>query len=125
MLASSGERKIHNILETNNVSFAEEFSFAELHTASGRYLRFDFAVFNKSNQLLFLIEFNGKQHYVPVKKFGGKSGLNRQKYNDNRKVMFCRNHRIPLVIIPYWEEQNITFDYILEKAHIARKEVLC
>lgn len=75
MLSSRGEIKIHEILERNDVIFKEEYEFPGLNAPSGRPLRFDFAVFDDDGNLEFLIEYQGKQHYQAVSKFGGARGL--------------------------------------------------
>lgn len=116
MKASRGEIKIHEILEANGVNFKEEYEFAGLRAPSGKPLRFDFAIFNDDGELDFLIEYQGKQHYEAVAKFGGNRGLYQQKYNDNLKRRFCALRGITLLEIPYWEENIISYDYIYEKA---------
>ena len=116
MKASRGEIKISEILDMNDMIFKEEYSFDGLRSPNGRPLRFDFAVFDDEGNLDFLIEFQGKQHYQAVSKFGGKKGLFQQQHNDNQKRRFCALHNIPLVEIPYTEEHLITFDYIMERA---------
>lgn len=67
----------------NDVDFKEEYEFPGLRAPSGRVLRFDFAVFDGDGNLDFLIEYQGKQHYEPVGKFGGVRGFYQQKHNDN------------------------------------------
>lgn len=116
MRASSGERKIYDVLVSHDVPFVEEYEFADLISTSGRHLRFDFAVFDKDRRLSFLIEFQGKQHYQPVEYFGGKRGMQKQRYNDSMKRRYCIKHNINLVVIPYWEEDNISYDYIMKAA---------
>lgn len=116
MKASRGEIKIHEILEMNDVNFEEEYEFPGLRAPSGRPLRFDFAVFDDDGNLDYLIEFQGKQHYQAVSKFGGNRGLYQQKYNDSKKRQFCALKHITLVEIPYYDEDIVTYDYILQKA---------
>ncbi len=116
MRSSRGEIKIHEILEREGVNFKEEYEFPGLKAPSGRPLRFDFAIFDDDGNLDFLIEYQGKQHYEAVSKFGGNRGLYQQKYNDNQKRRFCALHDITLIEIPYYEENLITYDYIFEKA---------
>ena len=116
MKASRGEIKIHEILEANDVIFKEEYEFPRLKAPSGRPLRFDFAVLDDDGNVDFLIEYQGKQHYQAVSKFGGNRGLYQQRYNDNQKRKFCAQYGITLVEIPYTEENLITYDYIFQKA---------
>lgn len=114
MKASRGEIKIHEILEQSDLNFQEEYSFPDLVSNSGRPLRFDFAVFDDNDELQFLIEYQGIQHYQPKSKFGGVSGLRRQQYNDMQKREYCKKHNIILVAIPYIDEYKINYDYIME-----------
>ena len=117
MKASRGEIKIHQILTESGLAFSEEYSFPDLVSTTGRPLRFDFAVFNDDEEIEFLIEFQGIQHYQAKDKFGGYSGLRKQQYNDMRKREYCTAHNIPLVIIPYWDEARINYDYIMNAAY--------
>lgn len=116
MRSSRGEIKIEEILRAADVNFAEEYIFPELKTHQGRPLRFDFAVFDDDGNVDFLIEYQGRQHYEPSEKFGGKRAFFQQQFNDNQKRRFCAFHDITLVEIPYTEEHLITYDYIMAKA---------
>ena len=77
---------------------------------------FDFAIFNDDGELDFLIEANGAQHYKSVSKFGGKRGVHRQQYNDIQKRKYCLDHNIKLVTIPYYDENKLSYDYIMRAA---------
>lgn len=111
--ASRGEIKIEDILTMNGISFETEYIFPDLVSSSGRPLRFDFAVFDDDGNLDYLIEYQGIQHYAAVDRFGGRKGLFKQKYNDNQKRIYCAKKGIPLIAIPYWEENNITLEMLL------------
>lgn len=113
MKASRGEIKIHEILQQAGLNFQEEFSFPDLVSSSGRELRFDFAVFDDEGDLMFLLEYQGIQHYVPKSKFGGYEGLRKQSYNDMLKREYCRKHNLILIAIPYTDELKINYDYIM------------
>ena len=117
MRASRGEIKIEEILQQSGWNFIEEYSFPDLVSNNGRPLRFDFAVLDDEQNVDFLIEFQGIQHYQAKSKFGGYSGLRKQQYNDMKKRQYCQNHGIKLVIIPYWDEGRITYDYIWKAAY--------
>ena len=116
MRASRGEIKIEEILSQAGLNFTEEYSFPGLVSSSGRPLRFDFAVFDDEDELDFLIEFQGIQHYEAKSKFGGVTGLRKQQYNDMKKREWCVKHGIPLVLIPYWDEGRVDYDYIMRAA---------
>ena len=78
MKSSRGEIKICDILDAAGLKYQEEYSFSDLVSSSGRPLRFDFAVFDDDDNLDFLIEYQGIQHYAPKSKFGGLQGLKKQ-----------------------------------------------
>ena len=75
MNASRGEIKIREILEEAELNFKMEYIFPDLKSPSGRPLRFDFVVFDDDGKVDFMIEYQGKQHYEPSQKFGGKRGF--------------------------------------------------
>ena len=117
MNASRGEIKIREILEEAELNFKMEFIFPDLKSPNGRPLRFDFVVFEEDGKIDFMIEYQGKQHYEPSQKFGGKRGFYQQQYNDNQKRRFCALHEFNLIEIPYTEEHLISYDYIMNKAY--------
>lgn len=116
MLSSRGEIKIHEILENNGIFFEEEYVFPDLTSFSGHPLRFDFAVFDDGGDLDFLIEYQGIQHYEPKSKFGGIAGLRQQQINDMKKRKYCQEHNIKLILVPYWDSEKLSFDYLMKKA---------
>ena len=116
MDASFGERKIHEILEQAGFKFQMEYIFPDLKSSSGRPLRFDFVVFDDDGHIDFIIEYQGRQHYEPSSKFGGKKAFYQQQFNDNKKRRFCALHDFKLIEIPYTEENLISYDYIMNKA---------
>lgn len=119
MRDSRGEIKIYEILTENGVNFEEEYVFPDLVTTNGKPLRFDFAILDDDGNLEFLIEYQGIQHYEAKSIFGGRTGLVRQKHNDNMKRDYCRKHGYKLVEIPYTHEQYIDYDYIMRAAYDA------
>lgn len=58
-------------------------------------------VFVKDKKIGF--EYNGLQHYKPIKHFGGKKSLKKTKERDKRKVELCESLGIELHIIKYDE----------------------
>ena len=116
MRASRGEIKIEEILTEAGLNFKMEYIFPDLKSENGRPLRFDFVVFDDDNNIDFIIEYQGRQHYEASSKFGGKRGLYQQQHNDNKKRRFCALHDLILIEIPYTEENLISYDYIMKKA---------
>ena len=116
MRASRGEIKIEEILTEAGLNFKMEYIFPDLKSENGRPLRFDFVVFDDDNNIDFIIEYQGRQHYEASSKLGGKRGLYQQQHNDNKKRRFCALHDFTLIEIPYTEENLISYDYIMKKA---------
>ena len=113
MKSSRAEIKICQILQQAGLDFKEEYSFPDLIGQGGHALRFDFAVFDDNNDLWFLIQYQGIQHYKPKSVFGGMSGLKKQQYYDMLKREYCKKHDIKLILIPYWDQARINYDYIM------------
>ena len=118
MRSSRAEIKIEEILSNAGLNFKEEYSFPDLIGQGGHALRFDFAVFDDDDELEFLIQYQGIQHYKAKSIFGGVSGLNKQQYYDMQKREYCKKHGIKLILIPYWDENLISYDYIMNRANI-------
>lgn len=103
--SSKGENKIREILSEMNIKFEEQYRFDDC-----RYkypLPFDFAVFNKDDNIQFLIEYDGEQHYTPYRTKDGNLKLEEVKRNDNIKSRYCLINDIKLIRIPYWDFSNI------------------
>ena len=64
-------------------------------------LRFDFAILDSNNNIKYLLECQGEQHYKPVEKFGGVDGYEALLQNDELKRTYAKKHKIPLIEIPY------------------------
>ena len=97
-IMSSGERFVEDVLKDINVDFKNQYSFPDCKYKNR--LHFDFAVFSNS-ELLYLIEYDGEQHYKLVDWFGGTKGFEESKLRDEIKNQYCVDHNIPLLRIPY------------------------
>lgn len=102
---SHGEKKIKEWLEYDNIYFKKQYEFTNLLSDLGNPLRFDFAVLNKYNKLICLIEYDGEGHFSE-KPFSKKSYETTVKH-DQLKNDYCKNNNILLLRIPYWEFDNI------------------
>lgn len=113
---SKGENRIYEYLSKNNIPFEREYSFEDcIHQ---RHLKFDFYV----PLINLIIEFNGKQHYEPVKFFGGEEKFRTASKRDEIKMKYCNDNNIDILIIPYWEYDNI--EKILEP-YVKKALLLC
>ena len=114
---SKGENKVRLYLQNNNYDYREEYTFKNCKRK--QELPFDFAIFN-SNALLFLIEYDGEQHFKPIEVFGGEERFKEQRKNDKIKNKFCQLNNIPLIRIPYYTENiNKYLDDKIEELNIA------
>lgn len=102
---SVGEMNINNILANNKINYSTQYTVF----INNSYYRFDCAIFDNDNNLIRLIEFDGEQHFHK-NNFYNYENTHR---NDILKNEYCKNNKIPLVRIPYWERNNITLDLIL------------
>ena len=115
---SLGEDKIREILNNKGISNSEQHRIKNCRNKKA--LPFDFVVFkNKEKTILnFLVEYQGRQHYEPAT-FGGmtieqaKQRFIEQQLCDDIKFNYCKDNDIKLIIIPYWEFENI--EKILDK----------
>jgi hypothetical protein len=97
---SKGESMISIFLDKNKILYEFQKSFNGC--VNKLPLRFDFYI-PKYN---ICIEYNGEQHYKPVKYFGGVKNLEYNRKKDKIKQEFCANNRINLLIIKYDESVN-------------------
>ena len=109
---SRGETLIQQILQQNNINFAKEYSFPDFKTNKGYVYCFDFAVF-KNNQLDYLIEFDGKQHFYPNDFF--EQTLEQIQKHDDFKNQWCKDNNIPIIRIPYYKLETLTIDDLIIK----------
>lgn len=104
---SVGESRIIKILQKNNISYKKQFTFKDLLSEKGYPLKFDFAIF-KNNALLYLIEYDGIQHFKSGNTWNTEEHLNITKKNDNLKNEYCLRNNIDLIRIKY--NEKITLD---------------
>lgn len=107
-LLSHYELEISNLLKENKYLYKSQYSFEDLKNI--KPLRFDFAIFDNDNQIIGLIEYNGRQHYVEVSKFGGIERLKEYQHSDKLKQDYCIKNNIPLLVL---NKDNYSKEYIL------------
>lgn len=113
-LLSKGELKIAKLLTENNIVYKKEVSFKDCLSPKGALLRFDFGIY-KDNELQYLIEYNGIQHYE-------KTGYTKDTYEERQKrdlikIEYCKAHNIPLIIIPYSKFDTLTIEDLILKGN--------
>lgn len=106
---SYGSFKIEQILLKNNIPFIKEKTFETCRFPdTGVMARFDFFVNN------ILIEFDGRQHYEFVGGYFTLEDFEKLKLRDEYKNNWCKENNIPLIRIPYYDEDKISDEYIME-----------
>ncbi len=105
---SKGENKIVEILLDNNITFIREYTFRNLLSDKNYPLRFDFAIFVENN-LSHLIEYNGEQHYIESNSYYSKE----QKERDNKKIEYCKENNINLLVINYLDFNKINLEFLM------------
>lgn len=109
-LSSNGEEKISQILNDNNIIFQKQKTFNTCRFDDTNALaRFDFYINEK-----YLIEFDGKQHFI------SGSGLydNEKKFqqtqnHDAYKNQWCKDNNIPLIRIPYTKLDTLCLEDLM------------
>lgn len=100
-MTSHGEVEIKRALDKAGIKYFQQYKFNDCRNK--RPLPFDFYIPDANT----CIEYNGQQHYTPVDYYGGASGFEYRKANDEIKRRYCLDNGISLIIIPYWEFKNI------------------
>lgn len=111
-IKSKGENKIKKILQDNKILFTQQFP---VKIESSQYF-FDFAIYDEDANVKYIIEYEGQHHYK-----SNNRGWHTQDYlklvqtRDKIKNKWCEQHNIPIIRIPYWEYEKITFEYLQER----------
>lgn len=108
---SKGESAIRRFLESNDINFIPQYRIKECKLKKA--LPFDFGIL-KNGELLMLIEYDGEQHFKPIKSFGGEKAFSELQIRDKVKDKFCMENNIELLRIPYYRLSEV--DNILNEA---------
>lgn len=104
---SKGSIIIENILKENNIVYEKEKKFHDLVGKRNMPLRYDFFLpeYNR------LIEFDGIQHFQERDIF--HDSLEEIQQRDLIKNNYALQNNIQLIRIPYWKENSITLEILL------------
>lgn len=102
MLAESGyesqfEKAVRLLLDNLSYKYTTQKTFPNLFGLGNHLLSYDFCVVQ--NDVSYLIELNGLQHYEPVAFFGGNQEFGKQKVHDFRKRKYAQVNGYPLLTI--------------------------
>ena len=106
------------MLENHEVSFIKQYSIKY----KGNNYRIDFFI----PSINLIIEYNGEQHYKPVKWFGGAKKFHNQQQRDKNVRDYCRENNIKLLEISYLQYPIIEqlLDVIFEKNKSNTKNIV-
>ena len=101
---SLGEKKVSEILDQMGIEYIQQHKIVNENLfCKNKTLLADFYL-PKYNTI---IEYNGQQHYEIEFYFGGEERLERQQERDMALRQYCKEHKIKLIEIPYWNYDNI------------------
>lgn len=103
---SIGEENIKNILINNNINFNRQVTFENLKSPKNGKLRYDFGLYDNKNNLKFLIEYDGIQHFIPVEYFGGEEEFRYRQICDKIKIDYANSINIPLIKFNYTQTKE-------------------
>lgn len=106
-----GESQIKNYLENHNIDYVYNKHIIEINEDFQNFMRIDFYIPSKN----LFIEFNGKQHYIPIAHFGGEVTFKRQQKRDEYLRKYCGKNNINLLEIRYDENVNEKLDEYFSK----------
>lgn len=95
---SNPEKEIKGLLISKNIEFEEQVQYQDCRNILP--LRFDFKIY--INNRVFLLEYQGIQHYKLSTLFGEES-FKQTQINDGIKKQYCKDNNIPLEYISYNE----------------------
>ena len=113
---SNLEYLVEKELLNNNINYKYQYCIDDCKDI--RVLPFDFAIFKEENKLSFLIEIQGRQHYV-MARFGKGTdeetikNFKALQRHDYIKKEYCNKNNIKLIEIPYWEFKNGNYKNII------------
>lgn len=109
---SKGEEIISQILTENQIYFEKEKTFDSCRFEdTKRKAKFDFYLPQNNT----IIEYDGKQHYINTGGFFTEEEVEKIKQRDEYKNQWCKNNKINLIRIPYYDGDKITLQYLEER----------
>ena len=99
--SSVGARIIENFLTSHSIKYEKEYRFQDCKFK--KELPFDFYLPDYNT----CIEYDGEQHFRPLKHWGGEKSFQIRKTRDKIKDNFCKENNIKLLRISYKQENCI------------------
>ena len=104
---SKGEKAVEKWLKENNIIYDPQMDLANL--GCDRHLRFDFYVYLPELNKYAAVEFDGIQHFYPIRKnWKGRKNFKTVNERDRVKDSFCKDQCIPLLRIAYNDYDKVS-----------------
>lgn len=114
---SKGEREIYNFLDTKNIKYTHQYKV----NINNKNYKFDFYLKDYD----IFIEYDGIQHFQPVKYFGGDEQYEIIKKNDDVKNKWISSNKKNLLRISYLDNViQILEPYLNNKKIINEKKIM-
>ena len=100
---SKGEKRITEILDKYNILYKRQKRFKDCKNKLPLPFDFYLPTYNTC------IEYQGQQHYKSINSahYTDEETLKNTQYHDTIKKQYCEDNNIKLIIIPYWDKNNI------------------
>ena len=109
---SHGEQKIIRYLNSSNIEYTHQYKVktpTNIRKSGILYVDFYLPKYN------MFIEYNGQQHYIPVKHFGGTLKFQQQAIRDNWLRDYCTQNNIRFIEIRYDDDIQKTLNKEIER----------
>ena len=113
---SKGEKFIFDYLTNNDIPFSSQVKFEDCKYKAT--LPFDFGILSDEDKIIALLEYDGLQHFEPVKAWGGEENLAITQLRDQIKNQYCKDNNIPLLRIRYDEDIEEKLTAFLKEQNI-------
>lgn len=113
-IQSKGEEKIENLLSKNNITYVTQYPIDARNNSDDRKMRCDFAVLDNNNKLLYVIEYDGIQHFQHKDSgWNTEENFKLTQERDSLKNEWCKNNNIPIIRIPYTHLNELCIEDLL------------
>ena len=112
------EKEIESLLRTNKIDFIKQCRNRTLHWLENKSsLSLDFYLPNYN----IAIECQGRQHFEPVKDFGGEKTFKESIYRDEKKLNLCKNNGVKLL---YYDSEHNHTEFLGEIVYNDKNKIL-
>lgn len=119
---SYAEEEIKSLLNKYKIPYIFQYRNDKMRfQKTNRKMPFDFAILDKNGEVVFLLEYDGEQHFKEVNIWENRNNLAVRQQRDQEKEQKCQQLKIPLERISYKEKKHLNKELtvLLNKYNIA------